>query len=77
MATMNFSIPDDLKDAFNEAFEGENKSALVASWIRRGLEERTQKARGADLVERMRKLREMGPTFSEEELRQAREDGRP
>jgi hypothetical protein len=25
MGTMNFSIPDDVKEAFNKAFEGENK----------------------------------------------------
>ena len=27
MATMNFSIPDDIKDKFNQAFHGKNKSA--------------------------------------------------
>ena len=30
MATMNFSIPDDVKEAFNKAFDGQNKSAVVA-----------------------------------------------
>ena len=35
MATMNFSIPDDVKEAFNKAFEGENKSAVVARLMRR------------------------------------------
>ena len=29
MGTMNFSIPDDVKEAFNKAFEGENKSAVT------------------------------------------------
>jgi hypothetical protein len=29
MATMNFSIPGEVQDAFNKAFEGENKSAVV------------------------------------------------
>ena len=31
MGTMNFSIPDDVKEAFNRAFEGENKSAVIST----------------------------------------------
>ncbi len=27
MATMNFSVPDDVKDSFNQTFANENKSA--------------------------------------------------
>ena len=30
MATVNFSVPADVKNAFNKAFEGENKSAVLA-----------------------------------------------
>lgn len=29
MATMNFSIPDEIKDAFNREFSGHNKSAWL------------------------------------------------
>ena len=36
MATMNFSIPDDVKEAFNKAFEGENKSAVITRLMRQG-----------------------------------------
>ena len=39
MATMNFSIPDDVKEAFNKVFEGENKSAVVAGLMRRAIED--------------------------------------
>jgi hypothetical protein len=28
MATVNFSVPDEVKESFNQAFEGENKSAM-------------------------------------------------
>ena len=31
MPTVNFSVPEDVKDAFNSAFEGQNKSAIVPS----------------------------------------------
>ena len=38
MATVNFSVPDDIKDAFNAAFDGQNKSAIVAGLMREALE---------------------------------------
>ena len=44
MGVMNFSIPDDVKDAFNAAFEGQNKSAIVADLMRRAVEEHTAQA---------------------------------
>jgi hypothetical protein len=31
MGTVNFSIPDEVKDSFNEAFAGQNKSAVSPS----------------------------------------------
>ena len=40
MATMNFSIPDDVKEAFNKAFDSENKSAVITTLMRRAIEEK-------------------------------------
>ncbi len=77
MGTMNFSIPDEVKEAFNKAFESENKSAIVADLLRRAIEERQQKKRGAELLEQMRKLHQMGPKFTDAEVRKARHEGRP
>jgi hypothetical protein len=77
MATMNFSIPDDLKEAFNTAFEGENKSAVVASLMRRAIEERERSRRSADLVERLRRIRARSRPVSDEEIRRIRHEGRP
>ena len=34
MATVNFSIPDEVKELFNEAFAGKNRSAVVAELMR-------------------------------------------
>ena len=37
MATVNFSVPDDVKTAFfDKAFGGQNKSAILAELMRRG-----------------------------------------
>ena len=78
MSTMNFSIPDDVKEAFNSAFEGENKSAVVAELMRRAVEERVRKKQAGSFMERIRAIRAKATrSYSDEEIRQAREDGRP
>lgn len=74
MATMNFSIPDDVKEAFNKAFEGENKSAVVAGLLRKAVEEKERKRRSGDLVERLREIRARSRPVTEEEIRRAREE---
>jgi hypothetical protein len=74
MATMNFSIPDDVKEAFNKAFEGENKSAVVASLMRKAVEERERRKRSSDFVERMRRIRASGGPVTDDEIRRAREE---
>ncbi len=38
MPTVNFSVPEDVKDAFNTAFEGQNKSAVIADLMREAVE---------------------------------------
>jgi metal-responsive CopG/Arc/MetJ family transcriptional regulator len=74
MATVNFSIPDDVKEAFNKAFEGENKSAIIAALMRRAVEEKERKQRSQHLVERLRRIREDNTPMSDEEIRAAREE---
>ena len=37
MATVNFSVPDEVKETFNQAFEGQNKSAIIADLMRRAV----------------------------------------
>ena len=87
MGTMNFSIPDDVKDAFNEAFESENKSAIITDLMRQALaararsdthvteQERQQRFDAA--VKRLEAARRSGPTYTDEQIRRARHEGRP
>ena len=72
MATMNFSIPDEVKEAFNRTFEGENKSAVVADLMRKAVAERERSRRSGDFVERMRRIRARGHPVTEEEIVRAR-----
>jgi hypothetical protein len=77
MATMNFSIPDDIRERFNETFEGRDKSALVADLVQQAVE--TEQRRRADLalVERMRTFHARNErTYTGAEMRAAREAGR-
>jgi hypothetical protein len=74
MATMNFSIPDDVKEAFNDAFEGENKSAVITRLMRRAIEEKERNQRAQGLVERLRQIRANSRPMTDEEIRRAREE---
>ena len=74
MATMNFSIPDDVKEAFNKAFEGENKSAVISDLMRRAIEQKERNRRSAGLVERLRQMRAKIRPMTDDEIRRAREE---
>ena len=78
MATMNFSIPDDIKDDFNRAFARENKSALVANLLRDAVAKAERKQQSDAAIARILARLAHGRTpVSDEEIRRAREEGRP
>jgi hypothetical protein len=72
MGTMNFSIPDDVKDRFNEVFAGANKSAVVTRLMVRAIEEEERNRRSAGFVERLRQIRARSRPVTEDEIRRAR-----
>ncbi len=80
MTIMTIRIPDDVKEAFDKAFEGQDKDAIITGIIRQALERRSEIAatpeRGekSDLVERFRKFRESMPPISQEEIREIRNE---
>jgi len=80
MTIMTIRIPDDVKEAFDKAYEGRDKDAVIASLIRRDLEGRTQaapvkeEAPKRDLVAEFRKLRASMAPMTDEEIKQAREE---
>ena len=57
MATVYFSVPADIKNAFNKAFEGENKSAVLAWLMRQAVEERERRKRRALAIDALLRLR--------------------
>jgi len=77
MATVNFSVPDDVKEAFNRAFRGENKSAILARLMRQAVEERQRQTRRQRVIEEILTLRQEAPAVSDKDIRRARKTGRP
>ena len=77
MATVNFSVPEDVKQAFNETFKGQNKSAIIADLMREAVERAQQRQRQSEAIDRILALRAQTEPVSVEAIRAAREEGRP
>ena len=55
MTTMTIRIPDDVKAAFDKAFEGEDKDAVIAALLRHAAEEKAHAASAAEDLARRRR----------------------
>ena len=77
MATVNFSVPDEVKEAFNATFADANKSAIIAELMREAVEREQQRRESRAASARIRARQRDAPARSAEEVRAAREQGRP
>lgn len=77
MPTVNFSVPEDIKIAFNAAFEGQNKSAVIAELMREAVERAQSQLRSKEAYQRILERRQHAPRITGKQLRAAREEGRP
>jgi hypothetical protein len=77
MATVNFSVPDEVKEAFNAAFTGRNKSAVIAELMREAVERDRRRQRSHEAIRRIVERRQSAGELSDEAIRAAREHGRP
>jgi hypothetical protein len=77
MATVNFSVPDEVKERFNRAFAGQNKSQIIAALMLRAVEEQALKKRRAKAIEALLRRRGRRPAASAAQIRKARDEGRP
>ena len=53
MSTVNFSVPEDVKNAFNTVFEGQNKSAVIADLMREAVEREQRRKQHCSAVDRI------------------------
>ncbi|MEW5942693.1 MAG: hypothetical protein AB1710_02425 [Pseudomonadota bacterium] len=74
MATVNFSVPEEVKRLFNQAFAGRNKSAIIADLMVRAVEEQAKQRKRAEAIDRLLSRRAGKQPVSEEEIRVAREE---
>jgi hypothetical protein len=77
MATVNFSVPEEIKDAFQRTFAGENWSAIIARLMQEAVEERQREQRRAAAIDAVIELRRHQAPASDEEIAEARRAGRP
>jgi hypothetical protein len=77
MSTVNFSVPEEVKQAFDETFAGRNKSAIVAQLMREAVEREARDRASRAAAERILQRRATAPLRTDAQLRKARQQGRP
>ena len=77
VATVNFSVPDEVKAAFNKAFARRNKSAVIAELMRDAVMRQEQLTIRREALRRIANRRNNRRSASERSIREARETGRP
>jgi hypothetical protein len=70
-------VPSDVKAAFDKAFAGENKSAVLTGLMRQAVEEQKRQRRRARAIDQILRLGERLRPVSDKEIRAARVKGRP
>jgi hypothetical protein len=60
MATMSFSVPDDVKERFDSAFAGQDTGAIIITLLMSAIEEEERRRRSLSLVERLQLLKGQG-----------------
>lgn len=76
MATVNFSVPDNVKKAFDHAFRDKNKSAVVAELMRRAVLEADRQKQREALFRQLTQKRQRRPPATNAAIRAARILGR-
>jgi Arc/MetJ family transcription regulator len=77
VATVNFSVPDDVKAAFDKAFGDQNKSSIVAELMRRAVRERQLQIKREKLFRQLGTTRSSRPAVTSEQIKRTRGAGRP
>jgi hypothetical protein len=76
MATVNFSVPDDVKAEFDKTFGGQNKSAVIAELMRKAVADAKLRKRRADIFRTLTQRRTERPSLSDAQIRISRNSGR-
>ena len=71
---MNFSIPDDVKERFNQTFANSNKSAIVAQLLEEAIERAEHKQRSDLAIKRILAIRKSNAPASTKAILRTRDE---
>ncbi len=77
MATMNFSVPEEVKKQFDKMFAGKNKSAVLTQLMQQAIEGRKREDQRKRAIDHLLAMRQQTPRVTTKAIRQARIQGRP
>jgi len=77
MATVNFSVPDDIKAEFDKTFGGQNKSAVIADLMRKAVADVKRRKRRENIFRVLTQRRTERPSRSDAQIRASRATVRP
>lgn len=76
VATVNFSVPDEVKRAFDRAFRDQNKSAVIADLMRRAVADVDRRKQRMELFRLLTERRAQRRAASSHDVRAARDAAR-
>ena len=76
MSTLNFSIPDRVKEEFNKYYANENKSAVLTGLVEEAIEKKKRLERRSRVIEAILEYRKTAPKISDEEIYDIRQEYR-
>jgi len=76
MATVNFSVPEEVKRSFNRTFSGQDRSTVITRLMRKAVEDATRKQQRQEAFRRLTEGRGERPALADDELYRLRHEGR-
>jgi hypothetical protein len=77
MATMNFSVPEEVKKQFDKAFAGKNKSAVLTQLMQQAIEGCKREDQRKRAIDRLLAIRQQASRVTTKAIQKARIQGRP
>jgi hypothetical protein len=74
MSTVNYSVPEDVKQEFNQLFVNENKSAILTKLMQQAIAEKKQQQRRQLAIDKILQLRESQAPVSTADIEKARKE---
>ncbi|NOS75277.1 MAG: hypothetical protein HOP36_12250 [Methyloglobulus sp.] len=74
MATVNFSVPEDVRQEFNQLFGNENKSAILTRLMQQAIAEKKQQQCRQLAIDKILQLRESQDPVSAADINKARDE---